>query len=70
MKLTGSKFKTNKSEYFLKIPVIGLHDLLPKGSTEGKKIIVRSKKKFHIYAESKNSRVINVIAKNIFWKKY
>lgn len=30
MKLRGSILKTNKSEYFLIISIIGLHDLLPK----------------------------------------
>lgn len=37
MKLTGSIFKINKSEYILKIPVIGLHDLLPKEALKEKK---------------------------------
>lgn len=62
--------KTNKSEYFLMIPIIELHDLLPKEALKEKKVIVRCNKKLYIYTGSKNSRVINVIAKNIFWKRY
>lgn len=69
MKLRGNIFKTNKSEYFLMIPIIGLHNLVPKEMLKGKKH-VRVKKKLYTYIDSKNSRVINVITKIIFWKRY
>jgi len=69
MKLGGSIFKNDNSEYFLMTPIIGLHDLLSKEALKEKNIIVRGKKKLYIYRKSTNSRLINVTAKNLFCKR-